>query len=56
MYEVEGLAFDRESKRDEAQRAYARAAELNSSNFFVYLRLDNSSDSRQEAEYQRSRR
>ena len=41
LYEVEGLTFDRESKREEAQRAYARAADLGSGNFYVYLRLAN---------------
>jgi len=38
-YEVEGLMFDRENKRDEAKQAYTKAADLSSTNFFTYLRL-----------------
>jgi tetratricopeptide (TPR) repeat protein len=40
-YEVEGMAFDRENKRVEAQQAYAKAVDLNSANFYAYLRLAN---------------
>ena len=38
-YEIEGLALDRENRRAEAQQAYAKAADLNSSDFYVYARL-----------------
>lgn len=40
-YDIEGLAFDRENKRVEAQQAYAKAVDLNSANFYTYLRLAN---------------
>ncbi len=39
VYEVEGLAADRERNTDAAQRAYKRAADLGSTNFYVYVRL-----------------
>ena len=38
-YELEGLAFDRERKPQDARQAYAKAADLGSTNFFTYARL-----------------
>ena len=38
-YEVEAMLLDREGKRDEARAAFARAAELNSENFYTHYRL-----------------
>jgi TonB family protein len=40
-YVVQGLTFDRENKPGEAKQAYEKAAELNSTNFYPYLRLAN---------------
>jgi TonB family protein len=41
LSEIEGLIFDRENKPAAAREAYQKAADLNSSNFYVYLRLAN---------------
>jgi TonB family protein len=38
-YELEGLAFDRERNVSGARQAYAKAAELGSTNFYTYARL-----------------
>jgi cytochrome c-type biogenesis protein CcmH/NrfG len=43
IYEIEGLAADRERNTDAAQRAYTRAADLGSTNFYVYVRLASAS-------------
>jgi tetratricopeptide (TPR) repeat protein len=39
LHELEGLAADRERNFDAAQRAYKQAADLGSTNFYVYVRL-----------------
>lgn len=39
VYEVEGQILDRENKADEARAAYARAADLGSTNAYVHQRL-----------------
>jgi TonB family protein len=41
LHEIEGMTFDRENKPAAAKEAYQKAADLNSSNFYVYLRLAN---------------
>jgi TonB family protein len=38
-YELDGLAFDRERKAPDARQAYAKAADLGSTNFYTYARL-----------------
>jgi len=39
ILEVEAAAFDREQKMDDARHAYQKAADLHSTNFYVYDRL-----------------
>jgi TonB family protein len=41
LSEIEGMIFDRENKPAAAKEAYQKAADLGSSNFYVYLRLAN---------------